>query len=101
MERTLDEKLKPHVFSCFDEGDYMDLNKERIGYTNVTMKEILTYLYTEYIEKTEALQNKALDNLNKGVDISGPSIKPFKIKQGKLKLFLALTEQALPDKIYL
>ena len=28
MERTLDEKLKAHIFSCFDEDDYMDLEKK-------------------------------------------------------------------------
>ena len=58
----------------------MDLKQDRIRYTNLTTLQLFAYLYDEYGEKTEELQNKALKDLDEDVDLSGPSIKPFKIK---------------------
>ena len=60
--------------------------------TNVTTLQVFTYLYAEYSKHMEASQNKALDDLGEEVDITRPSIKPFQIKQEKLKLFLQDTE---------
>ena len=86
---------------CFNEDDYMDLKQDQIGYTNVTTLGSFKYLYDEYGEKTKDLQNKALADLEQVVDFSGSLIRPFKIKQEKLKLFLDTTEQALLDGIYI
>ena len=78
-------KLRGHVMSCFNEDDYIELKEELIGYTNVTTAALFVHLYDEYNEKTEALQKKVLDDLEEDVDISGPSIRTFKIKQDKLQ----------------
>ena len=79
----------------------MDLKQDWIGYTNVITLQVFAYLYREYGEKTQELQNKALEDMDEDVDISRPSLKPFQLKQEKLKLFLKPTEQVLPDGIYL
>ena len=62
-ERMVDTKLQVHVMSCFNGDDYIELNKDPIGHMNVTTAVLFVYLYNEYGEKTEALQNKALDDL--------------------------------------
>ena len=101
MEETVDEQMKGHIFSCFDSDVYTDLKQPRIGYTNITAVDVIAYLYREYGEKTEELQNKALADLDKEVDITGQSIKPFRLKQEKLKLFLEDTEQAISNGMYI
>ena len=87
--------------SCFEKDIYVGLKKPRIGYTNITTARVFEYLYAEYGEKTEKLQNKALEDLQEEVDITGPSIIPFRLKQEKLQLFLADTEQAILDGMYI
>ena len=72
MECTLDGKLKGHVFLCFDKDDYIALKQDQIRYTNISTQQVFEYLYQEYGEKNEELQNKALDNMDKDLDISEP-----------------------------
>ena len=91
MEQIIETQMKTHVFSCFDKNIYVGLKQSRIGFTNITTARVYEYLYVEYREKTEELQNKARDNLEEEVDITGPSIKPFWLKQEKLQLFLVDT----------
>ena len=97
----VDIKLHGHIMSCFNKDDYIELKEEPTGYTNVTTAALFVYLYDEYGKKTEALQNKALDDLEEDSDISRLSIRTFKIKQDKLQLFLEDTEQAVSDGIYI
>ena len=80
----------------FHKDIYVGLKQPHIGYTNITTTRIFEYLYAEYGEKTEKLQNKALADLEEEVDLTGPSITPFRLKQEKLLLFLLDTEQAIP-----
>ena len=84
MEQTIENQVNTHVFSCFYKDIYVGLKQPRIGYTNITTARVFEYLYAEYGEKTEELQNKALEDLEEEVDITGPSIKPFRLKQEKL-----------------
>ena len=58
-------------------------------------------MYAEYGEKTKKLQNKALEDLEEEVDITGPSIILFCLKQEKLLLFLADIERAISDGMYI
>ena len=58
----------------------MDLKQDWIGYTHVTTKQVFEYLYREYGEKMRELQNKALEDMDEDVDISGPSLKPIQLK---------------------
>ena len=92
MEKMIEVQLKKHIMSCFDKDVYIQLKEPRIGYTNVTVANLIAYLYQDYGEKTEELQNKALADLETEVDITGQSIKPFWLRQEKLKLFLEDTE---------
>ena len=85
--------MKKHVMSCFKKDIYVGLKQPRIGYFNITTARIFEYLYAEFGEKTEKLQNKALDNLEEEVDFTGPSIIPFRLKQEELLLFLSDTER--------
>ena len=89
------------MMSCFDKNVYVGLNQPRIGYTNITTARVFEYLYAEYGEKTKKLQNKALEDLEEEVDITGSSIIPFRLKQKKLQLFLVNTEQAISDGMYI
>ena len=57
--------------SCFDKDVYIELKHLRLGYTNITVKRFIEYLYLEYGKKTEALQNKALDDLKVEADFTG------------------------------
>lgn len=86
--------------SCFEKDVYIKPKDRIIGYTNVTVANFIAYLYQEYGEKTEALQNKALTDLETEVDITGQSIKPFRLRQEKLKLFLEDTEQRITEGMY-
>ena len=97
----VDTKLCGNVMSYLNENDYIKLKEKPIRYTNVTTAALFVHLYDEYGEKTEALQNKALDDLEEDVNISGASTRTFKIKQDKLQLFLEDTEQAVSDGIYI
>ena len=101
IEQMIETQMKAHVLSCFDKDIYVGLKQPRIGYTNITTVRVFEYLYTKYGEKTEELQNKPLDNLDEEENITGPSIKPFCLKQGKLKIFLQNTEQAISDGMYI
>ena len=67
--------MKRHVFLCFDKDVYVALKQPRIGYTNITTAQVFAFLYRKYGEKTEELQNKALKDLEKEADFTGPSIK--------------------------
>ena len=96
----MDQQLKRHVMSCIDKNIYVGLKQPRIGYTNITTTRLFEYLYTEYGEKTERLQNKALADLEEEVDLTGPSIILFRLKQEKLLLFLSDTEQAILEGMY-
>ena len=97
----MDKQLKKHVMSCFHKDIYIGLKQPRIGYTNITTRRMFEYLYAEYGEKTEKLQNKALAELEEEVDLPGPSIIPFRFKQEKLLLFLSDTEQTIPIGMYI
>ena len=101
LEQMIDKQMKKHVMSCFHKNIYVVLKQPRIGYTNITTTRIFEYLYTEYGEKTEKLKNKALADLEEEVDLTGPSITPFRLKQEKLLLFLFNTEQAVPIGMYI
>ena len=87
--------------SCFHKDIYIGLKDPQIGYTNITTTRVFEYLYDEYGEKTEKLQNKALADLEEEVDLTSPSITPFRLKQEKLLLFLSDTEQAVPIGMYI
>ena len=87
--------------SCFHKDVYCGLKDPRLGYINITTTRLFEYLYDEYGDKTEKLQNKALDDMEEGVDLTGPSITPFRLKQEKLLLFLSDTEQAVPVGRYI
>ena len=69
-KRMVDTKLKIYVMSCFNKDDYIELREDPIGYTNITIAALFVHLYNEYGEKTEALQNKTLDDLEDDVNIS-------------------------------
>lgn len=43
--------------------------------------QVIAILYQEYGEKIEELENKALEDTDKEVDISGPSINSFRLKE--------------------
>ena len=101
MEQTIDVQMKTHMFSCFNLDLYVDLKQPRIRYTNVTAADVIACLYCEYDEKTEGLQNSALPDFDKEVDIIGQSINPFQLKQEKLKLFVEDTEQAISNGMYI
>ena len=92
MEQMIQTKIKKHIMSCFEEENYIELKHHVLGYSNVSVEALVQHLYDEYGEKTEELQNKALDDLQGEVDITGPSIKSFRLRKGKLKLFLKSTE---------
>ena len=87
--------------SCFLKDIYIELKHERVGYTNVSCQRLFDYLLVEYGEKTEELQNKALEDLEADFDMTGPSIKPLRLRQEKLKDFLYSTEQQINDGTYI
>ena len=101
LEQMIDEQMKKHAMSCFHKDIYIGLKDPRIGYTNITTTRFFEYLYDEYGEKTEKLQNKALADLEEEVDLTGPSITPFCLEQEKLLLFLSDMEQAVPIGMYI
>ena len=80
MEQMMDQQMKKHAMSCFEKDIYVGLKQPRIGYTNITTSRIFKYLYAKYGEKTEKIQNKALEDLEEEVDLTGPSIIPFRLK---------------------
>ena len=80
MEQMIDQQMKKHVISCFEKDICVGLKQPRIGYTNITTSRIFEYLYAKYGEKTEKIQNKALEDLEEEVDLTGPSIIPFRLK---------------------
>ena len=86
---------------CFHKDIYVGLKQPRIGYTNITTTRVFKYLYAEYGEKTEKLQNKALKELKEEVNLTGPTIISFRLKQEKLLLFLADIEQAILNGMYI
>ena len=100
-EQMMDQQLKKHVMSCFHKDICVGLKQPRIGYTNIATTRIFEYLYANYGEKTEKLQNKALADLEEEVDVTGPSIIPFCLKQEKFLLFLSDTEQAILNIMYI
>ena len=100
MEQMIKVQLKKHIMSCFDQDVYIVLKHLRLGYTNVTVADFIAYLYAKYGEKTEELQNKALEDLDAEVDFTGQLIKPFQLRQDKLKLFLKDTEQRITEGMY-
>ena len=61
LEQMIEEQCKKHIMSCFHKDVYIGLKDPRIGYTNITTTRLFEYLIDEYGEKTEKLQNKALD----------------------------------------
>ena len=87
--------------SCFEKYIYVGLTQPRIGYTNITTSRFFEYLYAEYREKTENLQTKALEDLEEEMDLIGPSIIPFRLKQEKLLLFLSDIEHAISNEMYI
>ena len=100
METMIETKMKKHIMSCFDKDIYIELKHNLLRYTNVSVEELIKYLYNEYGEKTEKLQNKALDDLEADYDMTTQSIKHLQIRQEKLKLFLDDTEQRINDWTY-
>ena len=74
MEQMIEEQMKKHIMSCFHKDFYIGLKDPRIGYTNITTTRLFEYLYDEYGEKTEKLQNKALADMEEEVDLTGLSI---------------------------
>ena len=96
----IETKIKKHIMSCFDKHIYIKLKYDIIGYTNVSVERFIQHLYDEYGEKTEKLQNKALEDLEADYDMTTQSIKHLRIRQEKLKLFLHNTEQRIPEEIY-
>ena len=87
--------------SCFDEDIYIELKHNLLGYSNVSVVELVQNLYDEYGEKTEELQNKALAALEEDFYLTTNNVKLLKIRQEKWKLFLASTEQAVNDGTYI
>ena len=77
IEYKLDEQLKGHVFSCFDKNDYMGLKQDCIEYTNILTQQVCEYVYWEFGDNMEELQNNAPDDMDKDADISRSSLKPF------------------------
>ena len=100
MEQMIEVQMKKHIMFCFDKDVYIQLKEPRIGYTNVTVANLIAHLYQEYGEKMEELQNKALADLDTEVYITGQSMIPFRLRQEKLKLFLKDTEQRIEDGMY-
>ena len=101
MEQRIDKQMKAYISSRFDKDIYVGLKQPRIGYTDIKKARVFEYLYANYGEKTDELQNKALADLDKEVDITWQSIKPFRLKQEKLKQFLEDTEQAISNGMYI
>ena len=101
IEQVMDQQIKKHVMSCFEKDIYVGLKQPQIGYINITTARIFEYLYAEYGEKTEKLQNKALEDLEEDADLTGLSIIPFRLKQEKLLLFLSDTDQAISNGMYI
>ena len=97
----MNNQLEKHVMLCSKKDIYVGLKQPRIGYTNITVLRIFEYLYAKYGEKTEKLQNKALKDLEEEVDLTSPSMIPFRLKQEKLLLFLLDTEQAILNGMYI
>ena len=93
LEQMIEEQCKKHVMSAFHKDIYCGLKHIRFGYINITTARLFKYLYAEYGDKTEKLQNKALKDMEDAVDLTGPSIMPFCLRQEKLLLFLLDTEQ--------
>ena len=91
----IEEQSKKHIMSCFHNDIYCGLKHTRFGYINITTARLFEYLYAEYGDKTEKLQNKALKDIEDPVDLTGPLINPFRLRQEKLLLFLSDTEQAV------
>ena len=96
----IETKIKKHIMSFFDKDIYIELKHDLLGYTNVSVEAFIKYLFNEYGEKTEKLQNKALEDLEADYDMTTQSIKHLRIRQEKLKLFLHDTEQRIPEGTY-
>ena len=95
LDQMIEEQCKKHVMSCYHKDIYCGLKDTRLGYINITTAHLFEYLYAEYGDKTEKLQNKALDDMEDPVDLTGPSINPFRLRLEKLLLFLSDTEQSV------
>ena len=93
MEQMIEEQMKKHIMSCFHKDIYIGLKNPLIR--------LFEYLYGEYGEKTKKLHNKVLVDMEKEVDLTGPSITPNYLKQKKQLLFLLDTEQAVPVGQYI
>ena len=100
-EQMIETQIKKDLMSCFDKNVYIQLKYLRLGYTNVKVQRFIEYLYLEYGKKSEELKNKALDDLKAEADFTGQSIKPFRLRQKKLKLFLEDTEQKITEGTYI
>ena len=58
MEQMIETQIKKHIMSCFKKDVYIKLKHLRLGYTNVTVERFIEYVYLEYGEKMEELQNR-------------------------------------------
>ena len=72
LEQMIKEQCKKHIMSCFHKDIYCGLKDNQLSCINITTACLYEYLYEEYIDKTEELQNKALANLEDLVDLTGP-----------------------------
>ena len=72
IEQMIKEQMKKHVMPYIHKDIYIEINDPQIGYTNITTTRVFEYLYDEYREKTEKLQNKALADLEEEVDLTSP-----------------------------
>ena len=53
MEQMIETKMKKHIMSCFEKDIYIKLKHNLLGYTNVSVEDLIKHLYDEYGEKTE------------------------------------------------
>ena len=101
LEHMIEEQCKKHIMPCFHKDIYCALKDNQLGYINITTVRLFEYLYDKYGDKTEELQNKALADMEDPVDLTGPSITPFRLRQEKLLLFLSDIEQAVTPGQYI
>ena len=95
------EQCKKHIMSCFHKDIYCALKDDQLGYINITTARLFEYLYDKYGDKTEEPTNNALADMEDPVDLTGPSITPFRLRQEKLLLFLSDMEQAVTPGRYI
>ena len=88
----IEEQYNKYIMSYFHKDIYCGLKDNQLGYINITTARLFEYLYAEYGDKTKELQNKGLADMEDPVDLTGPSITPFCLRQEKLLLFLLDTE---------